>query len=84
MNVTSITSAVILPFTVKSLPTLNDPVIEAEPDKLKLVFPSKPLFGDITNSADPDFILLMSPIDSAGMLKIPLPSPFRNDADTCP
>ena len=81
---TFITSAVILPLTLRSFPTLNDPLISAEPDNDKLVFPTNPLFGDIANSAEPERIRLISPIASAGMLNNPLPSPLNNDDETGP
>ena len=86
----------ILPPTLKSPIMLPSPPIvillriTAEPVTpkffvvVKSVETIKPLFGEITASAEPDFILSKSPSADAGMLKIPLPSPFKNDADTSP
>jgi hypothetical protein len=57
-----------LPLTIKKLSTLTP------------VFISNPLFGDICAAEEPDFILLISPIESADILNNPLPSPLNNDA----
>jgi hypothetical protein len=56
------------PLTIKKLSTLTP------------VFTSSPLFGDICAVEEPDFILLISPIESADILNRPLPSPLNNDA----
>ena len=41
---------------------------------------SNPLFGEIVAVVEPDFILLISPIESADILNNPLPSPLNKDA----
>ena len=86
--------AEILPPTLKSPIILPSPPIvilfkiTAEPVTpkffvvVKSVSTTNPLFGEITASAEPDFNLSISPIADAGILKIPLPSPLKNDADT--
>ena len=47
-------------------------------------FITNPLLGEICAIAEPDFNLLISPIESACILNNPLPSPLNNDADTEP
>ncbi len=42
------------------------------------------MLGDICAVAEPDFNLLISPIESACILNNPLPSPLNNDAVTDP
>ena len=42
------------------------------------------MLGEIVAVAEPDFNLLISPIESACILNSPLPSPLKIDADTEP
>ena len=58
-----------LPFTA------NPPLIDVG------TFTTNPLFGEIVAVAEPDFILSISPIDSALILNKPLPSPLNKDED---
>jgi hypothetical protein len=71
----------ILPTTVKFCEICTEPVIlefplTASPPLIEVgTFISNPLFGDIVAVAEPDLILLISPIESACILNNPLPSP---------
>ena len=62
----------LLPFTD------NPPLIEVG------TFITNPLLGEICAIAEPDFNLLISPIESACILNNPLPSPLKIDAVTDP
>jgi hypothetical protein len=79
-----------LPSMFPSLPIVMLFRITAEPVTpkffvvVKSVCTTKPLFGEITASAEPDFNLSISPIADAGMLNNCDPSPLKNDADTVP
>ena len=70
--------------------TFKLPAICAEPLTPKYFsvtipsFTSNPLFGEIVASAEPDFNLLISPIDAADMFVMFEPSPAKNEADIVP
>ena len=71
----------ILPPTVKSVVIIAEPVTVKLPSIAVLVLISKPLFGEITACAEPDFNLSKSPIADALILNKPPPSPLKSDAD---
>ena len=81
---------VILPLTlilpiIFALPvTFAFPVRVNPPLMFVGTFTTNPLLGEISAIADPDFILLISPIEAADILNNPLPSPLNNDAETEP
>ena len=51
------------------------------PATVKSVLTTKPLFGEITAVAEPDFSVFKSPIAPALILNKPPPSPLNKDAD---
>jgi len=81
---------VILPLTLILPIILAFPVTFAFPVKVNPplifvgTFTTNPLLGEICAIAEPDFILLISPIESACILNNPLPSPLNIDADIEP
>jgi len=62
--------------TFKVSSVLNEPLISNVPLISVSTLISNPKFGEITASAEPDFNLSISPMESALIFVIPLPSPL--------